>query len=277
MREANSLELMSQLSKENQDRNCSKEDIKLLVLHTLDIDRNTLYRENPSVDEDQLKKIVYFIERRNLGEPLAYILGTKGFWNLDLFIDENVLVPRPETELLVEKILSLCSSEPLRLLDLGTGSGAIGLSLLSERPSWEVYCSDLSFKALKVAQENKRINLANVKLINSNWLSAFSTNSFDIIVSNPPYVDQNDDRLLEDGVSFEPTEALVSGERGLRDIRHIIKNSKEYLRDNGSLLVEHAPEQSNDVIDLFNEYSYMDIRLFQDLNGDDRVSFGKIV
>ncbi len=277
MREANSLELISQLSRENQGRYCSKEDLKLLVLHTLDIDRNTLYRDNPFVDKDQLKKILDFIERRNLGEPLAYILGTKGFWNLNFFIDENVLVPRPETELLVEKILSLCGSEPLRLLDLGTGSGAIGLSLLSERPSWDVYCSDLSFKALKVAQENKKNNLANVKLINSNWFSAFASNSFDIIVSNPPYVDQNDERLLEDGVSFEPIEALVAGERGLSDIRHIIKNSREYLRDNGSLLVEHAPEQSNDVIDIFKEYSYLDIRLFQDLNGDDRVSFGKIV
>ena len=275
MMESNSLELISQLSRENQDRYCSKEDIKIMVLHTLDIDRNTLYRENPFVDKGQLKKIEDYIERRNLGEPLAYILETKGFWNLDLFIDENVLVPRPETELLVEKILSLCGSEPLSLLDLGTGSGAIGLSLLSERPSWEVYCSDLSFKALKVAQENKKNNLANVKLINSNWLSAFASNSFDIIVSNPPYVDQNDERLFKDGVSFEPIQALVAEERGLRDIRHIIKNSREYLRDNGSLLVEHAPEQSNDVIDLFKEYSYTDIRLFQDLNGDDRVSFGK--
>ena len=277
MSEINSLELINKFSQENLDKYCSKEDVELLVLHALDINRNILYRENPSLDEDQLKMIAYSIERRNLGEPLAYILGTKGFWNLDFFINENVLVPRPETELLVEKILSLCSSEPLRLLDLGTGSGAIGLSLVLERPSWEVYCSDLSFKALKVAQENKKNNLANVKLINSNWFSAFASNSFDIIVSNPPYVDQNDERLLEDGVSFEPIEALVAGERGLSDIRHIIKNSREYLRDNGSLLVEHAPEQSNDVIDIFKEYSYLDIRLFQDLNGDDRVSFGKII
>ena len=276
MMESNSLELISQLSRENQDRYCSKEDIKIMVLHTLDIDRNTLYRENPFVDKGQLKKIEDYIERRNLGEPLAYILETKGFWNLDLFIDENVLVPRPETELLVEKILSLCGSEPLRLLDLGTGSGAIGLSLLLERPSWEVYCSDLSFKALKVAQENMQNNSINVHLINAHWLNAFEANSFDVIVSNPPYVDENDDRLLKDGVSFEPIQALVAGERGLMDIRHIIKNSKKYLRDNGVLIVEHAPEQSDDVIGLFNEYSYRDIRLFQDLNGDDRVSFGKI-
>ena len=186
------------------------------------------------------------------------------------------MVPRPETELLVEKVLSLYDSKPLKLLDLGTGSGAIGLSLISERPSWEVYCSDISFKALNVAKENKRINSANVHLVNTNWLSAFEVNSFDVIVSNPPYVDENDDRLLKDGVSFEPIQALVAGERGLMDIRHIIKNSKKYLRDNGGLLVEHAPEQSNDVISLFNEYFYRDIRLFQDLNGDDRVSFGKI-
>ena len=277
MSETNSLELIDKLSQENQDQYCSKEDIELMVLHTLEINRNTLYRESPSLDDNELKKITYSIERRNLGEPLAYILGNKGFWNLDFYINENVLVPRPETELLVEKILTFYNSEPLNLLDLGTGSGAIGLSLITERPSWQIYCSDLSFKALKVAQENMLNNSINVHLINAHWLNAFEANSFDVIVSNPPYIDENDVRLLKDGVSFEPIQALVAGERGLMDIRHIIKNSKEYLRDNGSLLVEHAPEQSNDVIDLFVEYSYMDIRLFQDLNGDDRVSFGKIV
>ena len=276
MIKVNSLELINQLSNENLDHYCSKEDIELLILHTLGIDRNTLYRESPLVDEDHLIKIRHFVERRNLGEPLAYIFGNKGFWSLDLFVDDNVLVPRPETELLVEKVLSLYDSKPLKLLDLGTGSGAIGLSLIAERPSWEVYCSDLSFKALNVAKENKRNNLANVHLVNANWLSAFEGNSFNVIVSNPPYVDQNDKRLLEDGVSFEPTEALVAEERGLRDLKHVIKTSKDYLQDNGSLFVEHAPEQSKDVIDLFNNYSYSSIRLFQDLNGDDRVSFGKI-
>ena len=185
MSETNSLELIDKLSQENLDQYCSKEDIELMVLHTLEINKNTLYRESPSLDDNELKKIAHFIERRNLGEPLAYLFGNKGFWNLDLFIDENVLVPRPETELLVEKILSLYDSKPLRLLDLGTGSGAIGLSLLSERPSWEVYCSDLSLKALKVAQENKKNNLVNAHLVNANWLSAFEVNSFDVIVSNP--------------------------------------------------------------------------------------------
>ena len=276
MSEINSLELINKFSQENLDKHCSKEDVELLVLHALNINRNILYRENPSLDEDQLKKIAYSIERRNLGEPLAYILGNKGFWNLDFYINEDVLVPRPETELLVEKILTFYNSEPLNLLDLGTGSGAIGLSLITERPSWQIYCSDLSFKALKVAQENMQNNSINVHLINAHWLNAFEANSFDVIVSNPPYVDENDDRLLKDGVSFEPIQALVAGERGLMDIRHIIKNSKKYLRDNGVLIVEHAPEQSDDVIGLFNEYSYRDIRLFQDLNGDDRVSFGKI-
>ena len=277
MIKVNSLELINQLSKENLDHYCSKEDIELLILHTLGIDRNTLYRESPLVDEDHLIKIRHFVERRNLGEPLAYIFGNKGFWSLDLFVDDNVLVPRPETELLVEKVLSLYDSKPLKLLDLGTGSGAIGLSLISERPSWEVYCSDLSFKALNVAKENKKNNSAKVHLVNANWLSAFEVSSFDVIVSNPPYVDQNDKRLFEDGVSFEPIEALVAEERGLRDLKHIIKTSKDYLQDNGSLFVEHAPEQSKDVIDLFNNYSYSSIRLFQDLNGDDRVSFGKKV
>ncbi|HJL95977.1 MAG TPA: peptide chain release factor N(5)-glutamine methyltransferase [SAR86 cluster bacterium] len=273
----NSLELIYQLSKKNLDQYCSKQDVELLVLHILGINRNVLYREDPSLTENQSIMLKYFIKRRNLGEPLAYIIGNKGFWNLELFVDENVLVPRPETELLVERILSLYNLSPLRLLDLGTGSGAIGLSLISERPSWEVYCSDLSFKALKVTQENKNNNKMNVHLINADWLSAFSINSFDVIVSNPPYVDQNDKRLFEDGVSFEPMEALVAEERGLKDVQHIIRHAKDYLRDSGCLLVEHAPEQSKDVIDLFNDYSYSSIRQFQDLNGDDRVSFGKIV
>lgn len=272
----NSLELIYQLSKKNLDQYCSKQDVELLVLHILGINRNVLYREDPSLTENQSIMLKYFIKRRNLGEPLAYIIGNKGFWNLELFVDENVLVPRPETELLVERILSLYNLSPLRLLDLGTGSGAIGLSLISERPSWEVYCSDLSFKALKVTQENKNNNKMNVHLINADWLSAFSINSFDVIVSNPPYVDQNDKRLFEDGVSFEPMEALVAEERGLKDVQHIIRHAKDYLRDSGCLLVEHAPEQSKDVIDLFNDYSYSSIRQFQDLNGDDRVSFGKI-
>ena len=277
MSEQNSLELINQLSKENLNQHCKKEDLELMVLHILDVDRNILYRKNPTLNEDQTIILKQYIQRRNLGEPLAYILGNKGFWNLDLSIDKNVLVPRPETELLVEKILFFYDSRPLKLLDLGTGSGAIGLSLISERPSWEVFCSDLSLEALKVAQDNKENKLMNTYLINANWLNAFGKNSFDIIVSNPPYVDQKDERLLEDGVSFEPLEALVSEEGGLKDIKHIIMNAKDYLRDDGHLFVEHAPEQSKEVIDIFNYCSYRDIRQFQDLNGDDRVSSGKII
>ena len=273
----NSLELINQLSKENLDQYCNKEDLELLILYILDIDRNFLYRENPALNKNQTILLKKCIARRNLGEPLAYILGNKGFWNVDLLINQNVLVPRPETELLVEKLLSFYDSRPLKLLDLGTGSGAIGISLFFERPSWDVYCCDLSYEALQVALENKKNNQAKVYLINADWFNAFCKNSFDVIVSNPPYVDQNDERLLKDGVSFEPLEALVSQEGGLKDIKHIILNARNYLRDNGSLLLEHAPEQSKDVIDLFERNTYKNIRQFKDLNGDDRVSFGKIV
>tara|TARA_B100001029_G_scaffold173912_1_gene173381 strand:- start:13013 stop:13849 length:837 start_codon:yes stop_codon:yes gene_type:complete len=272
----NSLELINRLTKENLDKYCSKADLELIVLYILDIKRSELYRSNPSVDKVQLKKIKNFIERRNLGEPIAYMLCNKGFWNLDFIINPSVLIPRPETELLVEKILSFYNSKPLKLLDLGTGSGAIGLSLLSERPTWEVYCSDSSFDALKVAKENKENNLVNAHLINADWLSAFENNSFDIIVSNPPYVDKDDTRLLGDGVLYEPNEALVAKERGLSDLKHIIKHAKAYLKGSGCLLVEHAPEQSKEVIALFKNFSYESIRLFKDLNGDDRVSFGRI-
>ena len=161
----NSLELINQLSKANLDQYCNKEDLELLIINILDIDRNFLYRENPTLNENQTILLKKFVARRNLGEPLAYILGNKGFWNLDLLINQNVLVPRPETELLVEKVLSFYDSKPLKLLDLGTGSGAIGISIFSERPSWDVYCCDLSYEALQVAIENKN-NINNNKYAN---------------------------------------------------------------------------------------------------------------
>ena len=149
-------------------------------------------------------------------------------------------------------------------------------SILYVNASTSKTISNRSVSSNGNATVDKINNLVNAHLVNANWLSAFEGNSFDVIVSNPPYVDRNDKRLQGDGVSFEPTEALISEEKGLKDIRHIIQTSKSYLRDSGCLLVEHAPEQSKNVVNLFKEYSNSSIRLFQDLNGDDRVSFGKI-
>ena len=196
------------------------EDIELLVMHVLGIDRNILLRDNPILSKRNMIQLKQFMERRERGEPLAYITNEIGFWNLNLYVNSDVLIPRPETEVLVDKILNSFNSKRRRVLDLGTGSGAIGLSLAKERPEWEIICSDLSFDALKVTLENMERNSLRVNLVNANWLSSYKKNSFDIIISNPPYVDSSSKRVLSNGLEFEPEIALFSGSQGLSAVSY---------------------------------------------------------
>ena len=254
----------------------TKLDIELLILDLLKIDKNILYREDPVLSSRQLKELEALVRRREQGEPLAYILKSKGFWSLDLFVDENVLVPRPETEIIIEKILESFDTSEKTVLDLGTGSGAIGLSLSKERKDWGVFCSDISFDAIKVARKNKYKNEVDAIFINSDWLEAYADNTFDIIVSNPPYIDPDDPRIHSDGLKYEPIHALISDQKGLKDIETIICQSKEVLVNKGSLFIEHGHDQSGEVELLLEKYNFSDIRKFQDLNGDDRVCSGKI-
>ena len=254
----------------------TKLDIELLILDLLKIDKNILYREDPVLSSRQLKELEVLVRRREQGEPLAYILKSKGFWSLDLFVDENVLVPRPETEIIIEKILESFDTSEKTVLDLGTGSGAIGLSLSKERKDWGVFCSDISFDAIKVARKNKYKNEVDAIFINSDWLEAYADNTFDIIVSNPPYIDPDDPRIHSDGLKYEPIHALISGQKGLKDIETIICQSQEVLVNKGSLFIEHGHDQSGEVELLLEKYNFSDIRKFQDLNGDDRVCSGKI-
>ena len=182
----------------------SQLDIELLVLYLLNIDKNVLYRDNPSFTEETCNELKELIKRREKGEPLAYLTNQIGFWNLSLYVDNKVLVPRPETETLVQNIIEIFDSKQIRVLDLGTGSGAIGLSLAKERKNWEIMCSDMSLEAIKVTKKNMLMNSLNVSLINSNWLAAFKDECFDLIVSNPPYINPSDPRVLSDGLKFEP-------------------------------------------------------------------------
>ena len=192
---------LSQIKLRNQNLElCSQLDIELLVLDILKIDKNDLYRDNPLLSQDQLDRLLELIDRREKGEPLAYIREKIGFWNLDLYIDQRVLVPRPETEVLVERILENFKSKKLNVLDLGTGSGAIGLALCSERPLWNIVCSDLCPQALSVAQRNMKKNLLKVQIVNACWLDSFVEGRFDIIVSNPPYLSFDDPNIFSDGL-----------------------------------------------------------------------------
>ena len=274
MNERSSLNQINIISKDT--HLSTKLDIELLILDLLKIDKNILYREDPVLSSRQLKELEALVRRREQGEPLAYILKSKGFWSLDLFVDENVLVPRPETEIIIEKILESFDTSEKTVLDLGTGSGAIGLSLSKERKDWGVFCSDISFDAIKVARKNKYKNEVDAIFINSDWLEAYADNTFDIIVSNPPYIDPDDPRIHSDGLKYEPIHALISNQKGLKDIETIIYQSKEILVNKGSLFIEHGHDQSGEVELLLEKYNFSDIRKFQDLNGDDRVCSGKI-
>ena len=254
----------------------SQLDIELLVLHLLNIDKNVLYRDNPSFTEETCNELKELIKRREKGEPLAYLTNQIGFWNLSLYVDNKVLVPRPETETLVQSILETFGSKQIRVLDLGTGSGAIGLSLAKERKNWEIVCSDMSLEAIKVTKKNMLMNSLNVSLINSNWLAAFKNECFDLIVSNPPYINPSDPRVLSDGLKFEPIEALVSDCGGFKDIEQIVKESSKSLHNSGYLFLEHGYDQSDKVVSIFENYDFSQIRTFKDLNGDDRVCSGKL-
>ena len=254
----------------------SQLDIELLALHLLKIDKNVLYRDNPSFTKETCNELKDLIKRREKGEPLAYLTNSIGFWDLSLYVDNKVLVPRPETETLVQNVLEMFDSRQIKVLDLGTGSGAIGLSLAKERPDWEVICSDMSLEAIKVTKKNMIMNSLNVSLVNSNWLAAFKNEYLDLIISNPPYVDPSDPKVSSDGLKFEPIEALVSDCEGFKDIEQIIKESSKMLRNSGYLFLEHGYDQSDKVVSMFENYNFSQIRTFKDLNDDDRVCSGKL-
>jgi len=255
----------------------NKLDIETMVCSTLVLSKAKLYADLPSISESQKESICSMIDRRELGEPLAYILEEKGFWDINLKVNRHVLVPRPETETITAAVLDLYNQEHKRVLDLGTGSGALALSLANSRKQWEIYATDISFQALKVAKDNKDNLKRKVFLIQSNWFKAFKKESFDLIVSNPPYVGSSDKRLKDDGLRFEPTVALVSGETGLQDLMEICINSFSFLKPGGRIFLEHAPSQENSIKEQFLISGYAQVKPLKDLNGDVRVTMASKV
>lgn len=228
------------------------------------------------LDAEQLGLFRSHLQRRRQGEPVAYILGHQGFWSLDLEVAPHTLIPRPDTELLVESALALLPATPLAALDLGTGTGAIALALASERPGWQVTGVDRVEDAVALAERNRqRLQLDNVRFLHSHWFSALAGQRFGLILSNPPYI-RADDRHLDQGdVRFEPSSALVAGADGLDDIRAIIQAAPQYLLAGGWLLLEHGFDQAEAVRELLATAGFSEAHSRRDLGGHERISLGR--
>ena len=253
-------------------------DSEILLCHVLDKDRAWL-RTWPEtiVNPEHANHFKTLIESRQAGTPVAYLLGSQGFWSLDLKVTTDTLIPRPETELVIEIALKLSLPPKSAVLDLGTGTGAIALALASERPDWQVVALDSQPQALRVATENtQRTGVTNVQIIHSHWFDQLALEKqFNLIVSNPPYIEQNDPHLQQGDVRFEPKTALISGADGLNDLQHIISRSGSYLSDKGWLLVEHGYTQGQAVRDLFTEAGFDGVITRRDYNGLERVTLGQ--
>lgn len=253
-------------------------DTELLLCHALGVDRTYLKTwPDRQPNAEQLHEFQRLFQRRLKGEPIAYILGRQGFWSLDLNVSEHTLIPRPETELLVETALALSLPQQASVLDLGTGTGAIALALASERSIWELTALDVEPQAVALAEENRANHgLDNVRVLQSNWFSSLPAVKFDLIVSNPPYIENNDPHLSQGDVRFEPASALVSGPQGFDDLILLVAQSVGFLAANGWLLVEHGCEQGDGVRALFAEAGFHAIETRRDYNQLDRITLGQL-
>lgn len=253
-------------------------DAQWLLMKVLDCDRGYLYTwPEKELSTEQQQQFEAFIARRAKGEPVAFITGSRSFWTFDLDVNNSTLIPRSDTERLVQTCLDLELPADSRVLELGTGTGAIAIALASERQSWNITALDKSIEAVKLAQHNlSKLALTNVDVLASDWFSEVEAGQqFNLIVSNPPYIDPEDPHLHQGDVQFEPKSALISDNNGYKDIEHIITKSLDYLHNNGWLALEHGAEQALQVRDIFLKKGYKRVNTIQDYANLDRVTFAQ--
>lgn len=283
----------------------AKLDLEVLLCHTLDKSRTFLYTwPETQLTHDQYLTLTACVERRQQGHPVAHLVGYKEFWSLPLKVTPTTLIPRPDTETLIEWVLDHFSEDVSegsqrtdshntdshntavqsigphkKAVDLGTGTGAIALALASEYPSWEISGCDRVPEAVELARFNaSTLGLEKVRFFQSNWFEQFDlaneSESYHLIISNPPYIAECDKHLEEGDVVFEPKSALVAGDDGLDDIRLIVRESLVFLAEGGCLLIEHGYDQASSVAALFVEAGYLGVGSGQDYGGNDRFTFG---
>lgn len=230
------------------------------------------------LSEEQQTHYLQLIQKRQQGSPVAHLTGQREFWSLDFFVNDSTLIPRPETETLIEYILAKFDHKNnLKLLDMGTGTGAIAIAIAKEKPDWNIVASDISKQALTLAEQNSAQHQTNnITLLQSDWFKNITSPDFDIIVSNPPYIASDDPHLQQGDVRFEPLSALTAGPEGLDDIEHLCLHAANHLNDDGWLIVEHGYDQAQGVADCFIKNGFADIEQQQDLSGHTRMTAGHL-
>ncbi|MDX2503686.1 MAG: peptide chain release factor N(5)-glutamine methyltransferase [Gammaproteobacteria bacterium] len=271
-----------QLRSSNSDS--AKLDSEILLLKVLNA-HSDIYRTKTwlltwpetTLTAEQFQQFIHYLKLRSEGMPVAYITGEKDFWTLTLAVTPATLIPRPETELLVEYALEKISpTENATLLELGTGSGAIALAIAAERSNVAILATDISQQALAVAQHNlERLKFSNVTFFRSDWFDAIPRQQFELIVSNPPYIAEQDPHLQDNVRKYEPLTALHAGNEGLDDIAHIIRQCRNYLKPAGWLLLEHGCDQAQAVQTLLRQHAFRQITSIKDLNQLPRISLAR--
>lgn len=253
-------------------------EAQILLAHCLQLSRPQLYTVPDSLlTEPQWLNFENLLKRRLTGEPIAYLVGTREFWSLPLKVTSAVLIPRPESELMVETVVQALDLplENIKVADLGTGSGAIILAIAKERPQWECLGIDVSSAALEIARENAQsLHIKNIQFIHSHWCQDVPPVQFDVIVSNPPYLAQSEWPIYQKGLFFEPFNALVAGESGLEAIEEIVSTTAAFLKPQGYLLIEHGFLQGACVRAIFKKAGFHSISTLKDAAAQERLTMG---
>jgi release factor glutamine methyltransferase len=253
-------------------------ELSILLAHALGMTRTALLSHvDRGVTADSANRFRQLVERRSIGEPIAYLVGSREFYSLDFTVTSDVLIPRPETELLLDAVLATVDSSDAGcpILDLGTGSGAIAVAIGHSRPGAKIVATDISGAALRIAEANARRHGVALELIQSDWYESLGSRRFEVIASNPPYVAAGDAHLESGDVRFEPKGALVGGLDGFASIRKVIAGARRHLNEGGRLLFEHGYDQGEGARCLLEDAGFVEVATLRDMSGHERVCTGR--